>query len=246
MCPMGEAADQRSWARGLISEEPSPSCGAMGRTGELGRLCTALTRVVPATGAGMTAAVTAAPPMLLAASSKQAEHLEEIQTTLGQGPCVDAARYHRPVLESNLAARGQQRWPAYAPAARDLGVGAVFAFPLQVGAACLGVLDVYQQAPGFLSDAGLADALIFTEVAVEILLDDQQDVVGQTHLPLGAGLTPLALYQAQGMVTVQLGVSLTEAMARIRARAYANDRHLSLVAQDIVNGSMFLTRDGRQ
>lgn len=225
-----------------MSDEPRRSYGAGGRTGELGRLCTALTRVVPASGAGMTAVVRAAPPMVLAASNERAEHLEEIQATLGEGPCVDAARYHRPVLEPDLACRGQQRWPSYTPAARDLGVGAVFAFPMQVGAACLGVLDVHCQDPGSLSDTGLADALAFAEVAVQILLDDQQDM-GQTHLPLGAGLTPLELYQAQGMVTAQLDVSLAEAMARIRARAYAHDSHLGQVAKDIVSGSIILPRD---
>ena len=38
------------------------------------------------------------------------------------------------------------------------------------------------------------------------------------------------LYQAQGMVMVQLGVDLAEAMARLRAHAYAVDRRLADVA----------------
>lgn len=43
------------------------------------------------------------------------------------------------------------------------------------------------------------------------------------------------LYQAQGMVQVQLGVSLADAMVRLRARAFAQDRPLHEVAADIVD-----------
>ena len=42
------------------------------------------------------------------------------------------------------------------------------------------------------------------------------------------------LFQAQGMVMVQLGVSLADALARIRAHAYAENRSLAEVAADVV------------
>ena len=42
---------------------------------------------------------------------------------------------------------------------------------------------------------------------------------------------------------VQLGVSLAEAMARIRAHAYAGARRLSEVAVDIVAGRLVLEAD---
>ncbi len=77
---------------------------------------------------------------------------------------------------------------------------------------------LYSDRAGPLSPTSLAKALTFAEVAVDVLLDEQQDLVGQEHLALGEGLTPLELYQAQGMVMVQLGISLTEAMLRIRGR----------------------------
>ncbi len=51
------------------------------------------------------------------------------------------------------------------------------------------------------------------------------------------------VFQAQGMVMVQLGVTLAEAMARIRAYAYAHDRRLSDVAVDIVAGRLVLESD---
>jgi hypothetical protein len=51
------------------------------------------------------------------------------------------------------------------------------------------------------------------------------------------------LFQAQGMVTVQLGVPLADALARIRARAYSDNRPLREVARDIVTRRLRLDRE---
>jgi hypothetical protein len=53
------------------------------------------------------------------------------------------------------------------------------------------------------------------------------------------------LYQAQGMVSIQLGVPLTEAMARLRAHTYAHDRTLGAEARDIVTRTLSLQADNR-
>jgi hypothetical protein len=139
------------------------------------------------------------------------------------------------------------RWPGYSPAALDRGVRAVFAFPLQVGAARLGVLDVYREQPGSLSAESLALALTFAEVAVQTLLDGQERAArGQAAEGLEGALEyRFALYQAQGMTMVDLGVSIGEAMARLRAHAYAHDRPLSDVARDVVAGRLRLESDSR-
>jgi hypothetical protein len=42
------------------------------------------------------------------------------------------------------------------------------------------------------------------------------------------------VHQASGMVSVQVGVSVAEALIRIRAYAFANDRHLSEVGAAVV------------
>ncbi len=66
-------------ARGLVSGERARHGDGPGRTGELARLCSALVRTLPASGAGMTVTLGGAPPMALAASSLEAERLEELQ-----------------------------------------------------------------------------------------------------------------------------------------------------------------------
>jgi hypothetical protein len=112
----------------------------------------------------------------------------------------------------------------------------VFAFPLQVGAARLGVLDVFRDRAGALTSDELRQAVLLADVTVTALLDQHER--GGT----AAGIDDLdeaiedraELFQAQGMVMVQLGISIGEAMARMRAYAYAENHRLGEVARDIV------------
>src|SRR4051812_2474259 len=70
---------------------------------------------------------------LLSVSGDLGGIVEELQFDLGEGPCLDAFTAGRPSLEADLSDGGRQRWPVFADAAVELGVHAVFAFPLQVG-----------------------------------------------------------------------------------------------------------------
>ena len=54
-----------------------------------------------------------------------------------------------------------------------------------------------------------------------------------TELEEGADFR-FVVHQASGMVAVQLGVSVGEALLRLRAYAFANDRLLAEVAEDVV------------
>jgi hypothetical protein len=104
---------------------------------------------------------------------------------------------------------------------------------------------VYRDAPGALSADGLAQAFTFAEVAMGLLVDDQHGVAGsQGGFDLDDVLAyRLEVYQAQGMLMVDLGVGIDEAIARLRAYAFAEGRALSDVANDIVNGRLSLERD---
>jgi hypothetical protein len=80
------------------------------------------------------------------------------------------------------------------------------------------------------------DALTFADIAMTTLLDGQADAVPGN---VADGLDDVMgqrseVFQAQGMVSVQLGTSLTDAMARLRAHAYVEDRTLGDVARDVV------------
>ena len=226
----------------LINDEPAASDEAAGVIGRLQRLCSALVRALPASGAGVSLINedhTGAG--MAAASAPLSRRLEELEFTHGEGPAVAAFASRRPVLEPDLAGRGMRRWPGYAPAAHEHGVRAVFAFPLQIGAARLGALEIYRDEPVPLSAEALRQAFTFAEVALDLLLDGQE---GATAAGLDGVLAHRAeVYQAQGMVMVDLGVTLTEAMARLRGHAYAENRYLSDVARDVVAGKLTLDLD---
>jgi hypothetical protein len=241
-----QGADARvAHANRLIDEEPPATQHLTGPFGRMERLCSALTRDLPARGVGVSVMTDDTfSGGTVAASDLVSRRLDELQFTLGEGPCIDAYSWRRPVLEPDLSAHGSNRWPGYAAAAQDEGVRAVFAFPLQIGTARAGAMDVYRSEPGSLTQGALSQALTFADIAMRLLLDSQSPTEAGIGTDLDDALAHrLEVYQAQGMVMVDLGVSLDEAMARMRAHAYAHDRGLTDVARDIVGGSLRLSRD---
>jgi hypothetical protein len=195
---------------------------------DLERACIDAVRALSASGVGVSVMADHGVHGMAAASDPHTAMVEDLQFTYGEGPCIDAFASGSPVLASDLTDGAARRWPVYAPAVRAEGISAVFAFPLQIGAARLGVVDVLRTSPGPLSRADLGRALTVADQMVTLLLDGQErgDAAGVGHRA--------ELFQAQGMVSVQLGVPLAEAMIRIRAYAYAESRPLSEVAAAIV------------
>jgi hypothetical protein len=162
--------------------------------------------------------------------------IEQLQYDLGEGPCVDAYHLDRPVLEPDLADPATSRWPAFTGPALEVGVRAIFGFPLQVGAVRLGALNLYCNRPGPLDDEQHADALVMADVAAQALL------VLQANAPPGGLAAELeadadfqyVVHQASGMVSVQLDVSVAQALVRLRAYAFGNDGSLTEVARNVV------------
>ena len=66
------------------------------------------------------------PAGLAAATDGPASTMEELQFTLGEGPCVDASVGGRPVLQPELRKTGPSRWPGFGPAAVDAGIEAMY------------------------------------------------------------------------------------------------------------------------
>lgn len=208
------------------------------------RLCTACVEVLGVTGAGITimGGDQAGP---ICVSGPDVAALEDEQYTIGLGPCRDAflsgVSVHTPRLDSDAATR----WPSFVALARDSGIGAVFAYPLSVPGAKVGVLTLYQQLEGSLSAAQCDDSLALVEVLTETVLSLQDDA---PHGTLAAGLDDAVkyraeIYQAAGMIAVQLGVPADEALVRIRAYAFANDQTVAEAAALIVARRLRLPGD---
>jgi hypothetical protein len=113
---------------------------------------------------------------------------------------------------------------------------AVFAFPLQLGAVRFGVLTCVRTEARPLGQEELNACLIFAEVATELLLDSSPTGENPDPQPQAAIKVHDEVYQAQGMVMVDLAVSLSAALAWMRAVAFADGISLQSLAADIVSG----------
>lgn len=182
--------------------------------------------------AAVTVVLPASPREIVYASSRLAGDAEDLTTTVGEGPGVDALS-DGPALVDDLSSPWcQVRWPVFAPEALNAGIHAVFALPLQIGGAHLGVMDLYRKHPGPLQTEQLADVLLLADTACALLLDASTPG-GGTH-PADTGLQHPEVHQATGMIIAQVGVTAAVALIRLRAYAYANDQRLRDVAANVV------------
>jgi hypothetical protein len=225
----------------ILTRLSSPELTSTGAT----RLCDVCADVVVMSGAGIMLISDDRSQGSVCTTNPVSALIEDLQYTLGEGPCIDAYHHREPVLEPDLAGTMTGRWLAFSPPALAAGVRAVFGFPLQIGAARLGALNLYRDRPGPLNDDQHADALVLASVAARGVLALQADApAGEIAAELDAsGDFRLVVHQASGMIAAQLDVSIAEALIRLRAYAFAHDRPLTDVAKDVV--SRRLRFDGR-
>jgi hypothetical protein len=174
---------------------------------------------------------------VLCATGPLSRELEELQLTVGEGPSLRVLTGGPSVLVGELdCAEQQARWPLFAPAAVEAGVRAMFALPLRLGAIRLGVFVLASDRPGRLSVEDLAEAWVFAEFALRLVLDEQAGIDSQDGYSVVDELSDSRpeIHQATGMISVQLGVGIAEAFSRLRARAFAQGRPLSELAADVV------------
>ena len=200
-----------------------------------GQLCTACTEALDVTGAGLTL-MSDHHAVPVSASDHRARALDELQFELGEGPSPDAYSDGAPISEPDLARGGGARWPTFSPPALDIGARGMFAFPLTAGDRPIGVLTLYRDTAGRLTDEQTADSIVVADLLARTMLERQSrgspgtlaDDIG------GSNAHRAEVHQASGMIAVQLGVDVSEALVRLRAHAYATERTVVDVASDVV------------
>jgi diguanylate cyclase (GGDEF)-like protein len=139
--------------------------------GILDHLVRRIVDIMPITAAGVTLISPGLDPRYIAASSGSALRFEQLQTELGEGPCV--AAYHSGEAISAPDLRYEERFPGFTRRALDAGLLAVFTFPLRHGDVQLGALDLYRDTPGPLSTGSLRAAQTLADVAAAYLINAQ-------------------------------------------------------------------------
>jgi diguanylate cyclase (GGDEF)-like protein len=137
----------------------------------LDHLVERIVEVLPVTAAGVTLIDEELAPRYIAASDQNAMRFERLQSTIGQGPCLAAYESGEAVSVPDLA--NDSRFPRFAPAAVEAGLGAVFTFPLLHGTSRLGALDLYRDLPGPLQPADLYASQTLADVAAAYLINAQ-------------------------------------------------------------------------
>lgn len=194
-------------------------------------------------GAGVTVISSEGAREPMYASDEGAEDLARLQLSLGEGPSVDCASAGIPVLVPDLDDEGDRvmdRWPFFRDAARERGVRAVFAFPLRIGAIWLGEVGFHRRRPGPLGSVELGTVLNAVDEIGLALLEGPDRHGGDS-----GATTNVVFHQAVGMVMGQTGGSLEEALAHLRATAYAEARDAGELAVDIVERRRRLTGEAR-
>ena len=183
-------------------------------------------------------------------SDSAARAYDELQFTIGEGPCLDSVSTGGPVLVPDLGKPNFVRWPLYRPAMLDHKIRGVFAIPVVLAGEFVGALDFFKTQPGELHADQLAGAVIAAELAGAPLLDlmhsDLQAAVDDPYSSAWADLNALSrteVSQATGMLVAQLRVEPAEALVRLRAHAYATNCSATEVARDILDRQLRLEVD---
>ncbi len=200
-------------------------------------LLTRCTEVVGVDGAGLSLARGDLTEPILG-TDPVAEALEQVQFTIGEGPCVDATRLGVPVFVVDLDDVGgghAGRWPVFVRQARTLGVRAVFSLPLRVGPSCIGAVNLWRATPGPLTGAALGHALgVMDDVTLTFL--DETVVEHGSESP-GPHTLSLEVHRAAGMLMVQLGITIEQALVRLRATAFTEGVPVERLARDVIEGT---------
>lgn len=218
----GDYADRlAAWADGRIQRAP--------------RFVTAVASAVGASHVGVSLVLGDRTEVMTVASDPIATAAHEAEFVVGEGPVHDVTTA-RTLVEADEQVL-PRRWPQLAPKVALLGVRAVSAAPLLAKNTCFGALTVFASSAdpgGSRALSAVADALART-----LLAPDSTDPL---DVPLIAdGDDRAVVHQAAGVVAVQLACSVADALVVLRARAFASDEPLAVIADEVVHAELRLS-----
>ena len=174
---------------------------------------------------------------VVAASDRTARLAHDVEFVMGEGPSHDVASTMLPLQVDGPALK--QRWPRYGPVVAEYGVGSVISLPLrQEPGGFLGALSVYDPTPAGAASVQaatirVADALTHTVLNVPgSIADDDVPAV-----PMFDEADFLAtVHQAAGIVSATLACKMSDAVAMLRARSFADGMPVETLARRVIDG----------
>ena len=214
------------------------------------RLCAACVTLFDVDAAAISAVFDGTNMGTVGVSAAPARTYDELQFTMGEGPCLDAVHLRSTIFVEDMADPEEQRWPAYRPAILAHRIHSVHATPVVVAGEYVGALDLFRSKPGRWPGDTTVGALVAAELAKAPFLDLLTDEVATAISdPASDTWTELGVFaraevsQATGMLVAQLDVTPAVALVRLRAHAYATGRSATDVARDIIDRRLRLDAD---
>lgn len=208
-------------------------------------LCSGFMTQLPISGAVISIVDRGGHRSTVAATDTVAARMDELDLELGTGPLSEAIATLAPQLIEDI--RESSLNPVVGEQLESLGVRAMFALPVTMGAATVGAVGLYRTTPGRLSDEALGVAVRLARAAAVPAVREALRMAGQPNATRTAGAAPelrREVHQATGMISAQLDVTTTDAFLMLRAFAVSSERSLSEVAGDVVGGGInFLDLD---
>jgi hypothetical protein len=245
---MIKADDDMALDRLRLIDELAAIVADVSRVAELPqRMCDAVAAILPVDGVGLSLmdGSVAGGRTLLGASNGVGAAIEELQYSLGEGPCVSAFVDNQPVLVPDLrATEATVRWPVFTHEIALLDVRALFAIPVRIGTTSVGVLDCHRASPGPLFE--VIEALLAADALAVGLLTYQLRQRQSDNLPDLYELSQRQHEQvhiAIGMASEQLDIPNEQAIDLLRAYAYQHGQPLNQVADDVADRRLRLTLD---
>ncbi|OKI09538.1 cell wall protein [Streptomyces sp. CB02923] len=169
----------------------------------------------------------------VASSDQPSRAAQDLEFMLGEGPAHDASAGGRLVSAAGRAI--ESRWPAYGPALASLGIREVITAPLRTEGSCIGALAVFDPGDGL----GASDTLVVIADALTrtVLLGPDAD----PELYEGADHRD-RVQQAAGVLSVQAGCRVQDALAMIKARAFTDGQTPDAIAEQVVRGTLKLAQ----
>jgi GAF domain-containing protein len=166
---------------------------------------------------------------------------EQLQVQLGQGPCLDCFRSGRAVTATDLGTDG--RWPQFAEAAAEAGLGAVQALPMRLREQVIGALNLFRAAPGDFDPVNVRVGQALADVATIGLLHERtmrrRDTLNEQ---LQAALNSrVVIEQAKGKLAERLGLDMDQAFNVLRDHARSRNIRLSDLARAFIDGTENIT-----
>lgn len=203
------------------------------------RLAQACVTILEVEGVALTLSATSPTRLTVAATDRVIADLDQAQDMLTEGPSWDAERLGQVVM-TDLGGTDEPRWAQFVPAARQsVGPRTVIALPMCFQNEVIGVLTAHATDtwnPSISSAWGtfLANAVAAALMGAPLPDEDDEDSPWSERAKV---------HQATGIVIAQLAIPPQDALAVLRAHAFAVGSNLNAVADDVLRGTITFGKD---